>query len=203
MKNLLTLTLIFASLSILITSCNKDCDDNGTTVKSCAELSCLNGGTKVEYTDGTCGCDCNDRFTGQDCSTDLCEDLTCPNGFLYYDDQEFTCECECDYYYTGANCDQTFASLWEGTYQVTDNCTGNTYTVTITSAGSDPREVVLNNMGNLGINVPGTADNISQIQFSIYDGTNNMSGNISENSGIFTFYYQNNSQNCQGSMVAQ
>lgn len=204
MKTTLTL-LLSATMLLFATSCDKDNDDNGNNILSCAELSCLHGGSKVEYTDGTCGCDCDQRYTGQDCGTDLCENFACENGTKYYDDGISSCYCLCDNGYYGDNCDQNATQDWVGTYVMNDNCYG-TYTITI-SAGTPPSGVVISNFANEGttFNIAGSAISANELSFSYGDGSTLFTGNLQQESGVYTFSYFSGNQggNCQGSMQKQ
>ena len=188
-------------ISLLMTSCDKD-SDNGPI--SCAELVCQNGGDKVEYVDGTCGCDCEERFTGQDCGTDLCSGFNCENGFLFYSTSNNECGCSCNTGYSGPNCDQTESAQWYGTYTVNDNCVGQSYTITI-SAGDPPFGVVINNMGNAGtsLNIAGQAFSANNLDFNYNDGTFTFSGSFSQSSGVYTMRYNNGGDICEGSLLKQ
>ncbi|MBL4716786.1 MAG: hypothetical protein JKX95_09140 [Bacteroidia bacterium] len=79
---------------MLLNSCSKDDDNSSSSSDPCANITCVNG-TCVNGV-----CDCDEGYTGADCSEvdDPCATITCVNG---------TCVngvCDCDEGYKGADC---------------------------------------------------------------------------------------------------
>lgn len=127
------------------------CEVEGTG--ACANISCENGGTCVSG-----ACECPEGFDGEFCQNEInadpCADVNCQNGG--------TCDngtCECADNYEGTLCQSLEREKFIGSYDVTDNCSGQnfTYVMTIT-AGSSNDKINITNMGDIDGTFSATVD---------------------------------------------
>jgi hypothetical protein len=146
--------------------------------------------------------------TFSSCSRDECKDVVCQNGGTC---NETDGSCTCPTGYEGDLCQTRMADKFVGTWTATETC-GTTpstpYQVTITATGgTNPTQILLNNIGNYGCTVGGNVTFTGNVNgsttFTINDNKcgyqMNGSGTLNSNGSLsvtYTATFAGGSDNC-------
>lgn len=148
-------------------------------------------------------------ITYTSCNTDECEDINCMNGG--------TCisgTCSCPTGYEGETCETRSNAKFVGTYTVTETCGGTNstpYQVIIT-AGTNPTDVLISNLGNYNCTVGGTITFnglVNQSTITVNDSKCNAQMNATGNyaNGVITMSYTatfaTTTDNCTATLTKQ